>query len=101
MKQKTQQTHAYKLDISQTSRNGTLLCPNCKTKISPDDHSEETYTICEVTTSGNYLDELVLYCKHCCSFIHLTGFSKTPQTSAPVKSPRKEKTIEHSPFSHL
>lgn len=73
-------TKQNEVDISKTSRNGSFLCPNCKTTISPDDHSEETYTIYEVVADGNNLQELVLYCKNCCSFIHLKGFSTITQT---------------------
>jgi hypothetical protein len=75
MRQKTtRQTNAYKLDISQTNRDGAFQCPNCRVRISPDDDSDIVYSIYETTVTDNSLDELVLYCKRCLSFIHLTGF---------------------------
>ncbi|MCW3999407.1 MAG: hypothetical protein NWE93_04125 [Candidatus Bathyarchaeota archaeon] len=81
MKQKTtQQANAYKINITQTTPSGTLLCPGCGAKISPDDHSEETYMIWEVNTHGDKLAELVLYCKRCTSFIHLTDLDKIQST---------------------
>lgn len=76
MKQKTRQVKAYKLNISQTDENGAFQCPNCRQTISPDDHSEETYMVCETSMIGNYLTEVVLCCKGCLNFIHLVGFQK-------------------------
>jgi hypothetical protein len=75
-----QQTKQNAVDISKINRNGSFLCPNCKTRISPDDHSETTYTIYEIVAVGSSLQELVLYCKNCCSFIHLKGFSNVTKT---------------------
>jgi len=77
----TSQTSEYQLDISKTQRNGSFLCPNCKAKISPDDHSEVSYSIYEIVATDDNLQELVLYCKRCRSFIHLRGFSSIPQTN--------------------
>jgi predicted RNA-binding Zn-ribbon protein involved in translation (DUF1610 family) len=76
MKQKLRQVKAYKLNISQTDENGAFQCPNCGKTISPDDHSEETYTVYETSMAENSLTEVVLYCKGCLSFIHLIGFQK-------------------------
>ncbi|XHH09658.1 MAG: hypothetical protein ACFCUE_03255 [Candidatus Bathyarchaeia archaeon] len=76
MKEKTKQVNAYKLNISQTDENGAFQCPNCGQLISPDDHTEETYTVYETTITENNLTEIVLYCKSCLSFIHLIGFDK-------------------------
>jgi hypothetical protein len=65
------------LDITQTSQNGTFPCPNCGAKISPDDRSETIYAIHDSTMKDNNLDEVVIYCKRCLSFIHLYGFFDT------------------------
>jgi len=70
----TEQVRAYKLDISQTKKNGTFLCPNCGAKISPDDKSEDTYTIYETKFRNNNLDQVIINCKKCFSFIYLGGF---------------------------
>jgi predicted RNA-binding Zn-ribbon protein involved in translation (DUF1610 family) len=74
---KTQQVKAYRLGIAQTSPNGTFLCPRCGAKISPDDRSENTYTIYDTIMKDNNLDEVIIYCKRCLSFIHLYGLSDT------------------------
>jgi hypothetical protein len=74
MKQRTTQIKAYKLDVSQTSRDGSFRCPCCGAKISPDDHSEATYTLLDTKLKGSNLDELVIGCKSCLSTIHLCGF---------------------------
>ncbi|MGD6808435.1 MAG: hypothetical protein ACQCN3_01920 [Candidatus Bathyarchaeia archaeon] len=76
MKQTTKQLKAYKLNLSQTDENGAFKCPNCGITISPDDHSEDNYTIYETLMNDNNLNEIVLYCKGCLSFIHLIGFNK-------------------------
>ncbi|MGD6934366.1 MAG: hypothetical protein ACQCN5_09185 [Candidatus Bathyarchaeia archaeon] len=76
MKQKTKQVKAYKLNIAQTDLNGAFRCPNCGLTISPDDHTEDNYVIYETLMTDNNLNEIVLYCKGCLSFIHLIGFEK-------------------------
>jgi predicted RNA-binding Zn-ribbon protein involved in translation (DUF1610 family) len=76
MKQKTKQLKDYKINIPQTDPNGSFHCPNCGLTISPNDTSEETYTIYRTIIKENNLNEIVLYCKGCLSFIHLIGFQK-------------------------
>jgi hypothetical protein len=91
MKQKlSQQTDAYKLDLSETGRDGAFLCPKCGIRISPDDHSEVVYSIYDTVMTNNNLDEVILHCKRCLCFIHLTGLSgvqKTAHPKAGVKQP--------------
>jgi predicted RNA-binding Zn-ribbon protein involved in translation (DUF1610 family) len=70
----SQQIRAYKLDISQTKNDGSFLCPNCGEKISPDDQSGVTYTIGEIKLRKNNLDEVIIHCGRCLSFIYLSGF---------------------------
>jgi hypothetical protein len=74
-----QQMRAYTLDISQTEGDGAFLCPCCGIKISPDDHSEATYTIVGTKLVGNDLDEVEIECKVCSGLIHLGEFSKIPR----------------------
>jgi len=71
----TKQINAYKLDLATTNRDGGFLCPQCKAKISPDDHSEIAYAIVDINVNSHGLEEIVLSCKRCNSLIHLTGFS--------------------------
>ncbi|MCW4030386.1 MAG: hypothetical protein NWE92_12160 [Candidatus Bathyarchaeota archaeon] len=86
MKTLTKQPHTYRLDLSKTDRTGAFHCPNCNAEISPDDYTEETYTIYEIVATNNNLERLVLYCKRCQSFIQLTGFSNILQTAIPSKN---------------
>lgn len=69
------QIHVYKLDLTKMSGSGDLLCPKCGTVISPDDVTEETYSILETKVDKQGLEELVIRCNRCTSQIHLTGFS--------------------------
>ena len=75
MKQKTIQSKEYLLDVSQTDLDGTFSCPHCGSRISPDDRSEDKYAVYETLMTDNNLDEIVICCKGCLSFIHLSGFS--------------------------
>ena len=83
---RTQQIKAYKLDISQTNMDGSFQCPCCRTKISPDDQSDTEYIIDHSTMRNNELDEVVIHCKMCLSFVHLGGFLEISKQShvAPV-----------------
>jgi hypothetical protein len=42
--------------------------------MSPDDLSEETYTVLKPVMKGDCLEEIVLRCNKCGSRVHLTGF---------------------------
>ena len=74
MRQRTSQIKTYKVYLDQTSKDGSFHCPNCEARISPDDHSEAKYAIHEIILKDNNLDEVIIYCKRCLSFIHLGGF---------------------------
>jgi hypothetical protein len=76
MKQRIIQLKEYLLDVSRTEFDGAFSCPNCNNRISPDDRSEDNYTVYETKMAGNNLEELVVCCKGCLSFIRLMGFSK-------------------------
>lgn len=67
--------HVYKLDLTKIDGNGDFSCPECGRAISPDDNTEEVYSILETKTSSHGLEELVIRCNTCSSHIHLTGFS--------------------------
>jgi len=69
------QTHAYKIDLTKIDGNGDFSCLGCGTKISPDDDTEEAYSILEPKVNSHGLEELVIRCNRCSSHIHLTGFS--------------------------
>jgi predicted RNA-binding Zn-ribbon protein involved in translation (DUF1610 family) len=69
------QTNVHRLDLTQIDGNGDFPCPRCGNVISPDDPSEEKYSVLEPKVNRNGLDEVVIHCNSCGSHIHLTGFS--------------------------
>jgi DNA-directed RNA polymerase subunit RPC12/RpoP len=68
------QAQAYVLDLTKIEGNGDLSCPKCGTTISPDDETEEVYSIQKSKLKGQILEEIVIRCNRCASQIHLTGF---------------------------
>jgi phage FluMu protein Com len=84
--QKTKQE--YELDLTRAEGSGDFKCPKCKVTISPDDQTENVYTIREVKTKRDTLVELLIQCNRCMSLIHLTGFNLANPT---CERPRKKK----------
>jgi len=64
----------YTVDLTKTKGRGEFRCPKCGVKISPDDETNEAYTILESVMGGDYLEKVILQCNKCKSEIHLTGF---------------------------
>ena len=94
-KGKTKQENAYMLDLTKTDAEGDFLCPRCGTKISPDDTTEEIYTVIEAKVNSCGLEELLIRCTICESEIHLIGFSITQESfeKEEKKCDRKKETI--------
>jgi hypothetical protein len=69
------QTYAYTVNLTNIDGNGDFPCPKCGAVISPDDTSEETYSIVEPKVNNYGLEEIVICCNNCANQIHLTGFS--------------------------
>ena len=69
------QINAYMLDLTKIAGNGVFRCPKCGVKMSPDDETEEVYSIIETELKGQFLQELVIQCNRCTSQIHLMGFA--------------------------
>ena len=65
----------YTLDLAQIEGDGEFSCPECGTAISPDDDTEEIYSIVEPKVNSHGLKEIVIQCNRCASRLHLTGFS--------------------------
>ena len=63
------------VDLTKIDGNGDFPCPQCGIVISPDDPTEEKYSVLESKVNQNGLDEVVILCNSCGSHIHLTGFS--------------------------
>ena len=69
------QVLTHKIDLTALEGKGDFLCPCCGTKISPDDETEESYSILEPKVSNNALESLLIECKKCSNKILLNGFS--------------------------
>jgi predicted RNA-binding Zn-ribbon protein involved in translation (DUF1610 family) len=67
------QTH--RVDLTKIDGDGDFSCPQCGIVISPEDSTQEKYSILEPKVNKNGLEEVVILCKSCGSHIHLTGFS--------------------------
>jgi uncharacterized C2H2 Zn-finger protein len=68
------QTHAHKVDLTKIDGSGEFTCPRCGAVISPDDETEENYTILGSKANDDDL-EVMIQCNKCYSHIYLTGFS--------------------------
>ena len=63
------------LDLTKISGKGEFTCPKCGVTISPDDETEEVYSILEAKVKKQTLKELLIQCNRCANQIKLTGFS--------------------------
>ena len=76
MAQKMKQTkNLAELDLTKIEGNGDFPCPTCGVTISPEDETENVYTIIEEKIDNDVLEELVIECNACGCQIRLTGFS--------------------------
>jgi predicted RNA-binding Zn-ribbon protein involved in translation (DUF1610 family) len=64
----------YKIDLTKIEGDGDFPCPKCGVVISPDDESEQVYTIIDTKMRGDSLEELIVSCNKCGSKIHIVGF---------------------------
>ena len=64
----------YKVNLLKINGTGEFLSPKCGVTISPDDETDDTYSIVEQKTRGDILEELIIQCNQCKSLIRLTGF---------------------------
>ena len=62
------------IDLSKIEGAGDFSCPNCGIVISPEDETEEVYTIVDTKVNGHDLEELTIQCSKCGSRIRLIGF---------------------------
>jgi len=69
----------YVIDLTKIDGDGAFACPKCGVVISPDDETEEVYTILDTKLRGEELEELIIKCNKCGSRIHLTGFLLSAQ----------------------
>ncbi len=74
---KSSQSSIYTIDLTQIEGDGSFACPRCGTMISPDDESEEVYTIVDTKVVNDELLELVISCGTCRTMVRVTGFQQT------------------------
>lgn len=70
-----QRTKLYTIDLTKVKGNGNIKCPKCRIGISPDDTSQEAYTILKPIMKENQLQKIILQCNKCKTTINLTGFN--------------------------
>ena len=88
-KRRMKQKQAYVLDLTKMDGSGEFSCPSCGAAISPDDCTEEAYSILEAKVNQYGLEELVVRCNKCLSQLHLTGFSLLQELPKKTEAKRK------------
>ena len=68
------QLMVYIVDLLKLGGNGDFSCPCCGVTISPDDETQEIYTILEASVKDDKLENLLIKCKNCSKEILITGF---------------------------
>lgn len=92
------QIQVYALDLTKINGHGEFSCPRCGALISPDDCTEEVYSILEAKVNSQGLTELVIRCKSCSSYLHLTGFSFLQKLSEINDKKLENEKREEFPF---
>ncbi|MDH5375086.1 MAG: hypothetical protein OEZ21_04410 [Candidatus Bathyarchaeota archaeon] len=64
----------YTIDLTKIKGNGDFRCPKCGISVSPDDLTEDTFTILETVMKDESLEKIIIKCNRCRSQIHLIGF---------------------------
>jgi len=62
------------VDLSDVGEKEKITCPKCEAEISPNDKTEDVYTILEPVMKGAQLEKIIIKCNRCRSRIHLVGF---------------------------
>lgn len=73
----SQHPQIFTIDLARIEGKGDFPCPNCGAVISPEDETDNIYTIVDTKVSGSSLEELTLQCNKCGSKIRLVGFLTT------------------------
>ena len=64
----------YTIDLRRINGEGEFKCPKCGVLISPDDETEDVYTILEPVMKRDSVEKIILQCNKCRSQVHLVGF---------------------------
>jgi hypothetical protein len=65
----------FNVDLVKLEGKGDFLCPCCGMLISPDDETEEVYSVLKAEVRNDLLENLLIRCNNCSNEILLTGFS--------------------------
>jgi hypothetical protein len=65
----------YTIDLVKLEGKGDFLCPCCGAMISPDDETENIYSVLEAKVRNDKLENLLIQCINCSNKILITGFS--------------------------
>ena len=76
MKKQECKDQQYIVDLLAVEGNGSFACPKCGIMISPEDETEENYTIVNTKVVNDELVELIVVCGKCGITIVLTGFEQ-------------------------
>ena len=87
----------FEVDLSKLEGEGDFPCPKCGVIISPDDESEDTYTILETKGDEDLLDEVVIQCRKCESIIRLKGFERLEEAELESKVEISEPQVTSQP----
>ena len=74
----TKKSTGYTIDLTKIDGDGAFPCPRCGSVISPDDTTDETYTV-EPKVENDQVTELAIVCKKCGTTIRLVGFDFQPE----------------------
>lgn len=88
------QTCVFRINLTKIDGSGDFSCPRCGTAISPDDNTDEAYSIMETKVNIHGLREATIRCNKCESHIHLTGFCFLQKLEPKGERLRKEKKEE-------
>ena len=66
---------AYRIDLRTIGGEGEFPCPHCGSNISPDDKTDDNYTVLQTSSEDGNLIELEVICKKCESTIRIVGFA--------------------------
>ncbi|MDH5495494.1 MAG: hypothetical protein OEY24_07345 [Candidatus Bathyarchaeota archaeon] len=69
-----QKTRFFTVDLTKTKGKGEFNCPKCGIEISPDDMTEDRFTVLDTIMKGDRTAKIILKCNRCGSQIHLIGF---------------------------
>jgi DNA-directed RNA polymerase subunit RPC12/RpoP len=74
MARKMDKNKSFVIDLSKIEGSGEFQCPECGATISPDDRSDDAYTILKPVVKEDRLEKLIIQCNVCGSKIGLVGF---------------------------